>query len=86
MERVIDCPICYNTDQCFEEVQEKYSSYLCFNCGYMSDSRYEMGSLQLVDNLKKSPQLVQDNKFEDKKRLLSFLHVKRTLVRVLGSS
>ena len=34
----------------------------------MSDSRYKMGSLQLDDNLKKSPQLVQDNKFEDKKR------------------
>ena len=43
MERVIDCPVCYNTDQCFEEVQEEYSSYLCFNCGFMSDSRYEIG-------------------------------------------
>jgi len=68
MERVIDCPVCYDVDKCFEDVQEEFSSYLCFNCGYMSDSRYEMGSLQLDDNLKKSPQLVQDNKFEDKKR------------------
>lgn len=68
MERVIDCPVCYDVDKCFEDVQEEFSSYLCFNCGYMSDSRYEVGSLQLDDNLKQSPKLVQDNKFEDKKR------------------
>tara|TARA_R100000030_G_scaffold99961_1_gene91967 strand:- start:305 stop:760 length:456 start_codon:yes stop_codon:yes gene_type:complete len=68
MEKVIDCPVCYDTDRCFEDVQQEFSSYLCFNCGYMSDSRYEVGSLQLDDNLKKSPKLVQDNKFEDTKR------------------
>ena len=72
MERVIDCPICYNTDQCFEEVQEKYSSYLCFHCGFMSDSRYEIGSIQLIENLKQSPKLVQDKKFIDKKRNIAW--------------
>jgi hypothetical protein len=68
MERVIDCPVCYNTDNCFEEMQEKFSSYLCFSCGFMSDSRYETGNIQLIENLKKSPQLVQDSKFEDTHR------------------
>ena len=68
MERVIDCPVCFNTDNCFEEIQEKFSSYLCFSCGFMSDSRYEAGNLQLIENLKKSPQLVQDSKFEDTHR------------------
>ena len=68
MERVIDCPVCYNTDQCFEEIQEEYSSYLCFNCGFMSDSRYETGSLNLIENLKKSPKLVQDKAYNDKER------------------
>tara|TARA_Y100000593_G_C4187960_1_gene275362 strand:- start:118 stop:594 length:477 start_codon:yes stop_codon:yes gene_type:complete len=68
MEKVIDCPVCYDTDRCFEDVQEGYSSYLCFKCGFMSDSRYEMGSLKLMDNLKKSPQLVQDLQFEDTNR------------------
>ena len=68
MERVIDCPVCYDTDNCFEDVQENYSSYLCFHCGFMSDSRYEISSLQLVENLKKSPLLVQKLKFEDKHR------------------
>jgi len=46
MERVIVCPQCFDADHCFEEVQEKYSSYLCFSCGFMSDSRYKVGSLE----------------------------------------
>jgi len=65
MERVIDCPICYNTDQCFEEIQENFSSYMCFNCGFMSDTRYRAGSVELLDNLNQSPQLVQDLQYFD---------------------
>ena len=68
MERVITCPVCWDNNQCFEEVQETFSSYLCFHCGFMSDSRYEVGDLQLLDNLKKSPKLVQELKIEDKER------------------
>ena len=68
MERVIDCPQCFDTDKCFEDVQEEFSSYLCFNCGFMSDSRYEVGSLKLIDSLKTTPQLVQDKRFVDLKR------------------
>ena len=68
MEKVITCPVCFNTDQCFEEVQETFSSYLCFKCGFMSDSRYKIGSLKLTENLKKSPKLVRESKFEDKGR------------------
>ena len=68
MERVITCPVCWDNNQCFEEVQETFSSYLCFHCGFMSDSRYEVDSLQLLDNLKKSPKLVQELKIEDKER------------------
>ena len=68
MERVITCPVCWDNNQCFEEVQETFSSYLCFHCGFMSDSRYEVDRLQLLDNLKKSPKLVQKLKVEDKER------------------
>ena len=68
MERVIICPQCLDGDHCFEEVQEKYSSYLCFSCGFMSDSRYLAGSPQLIENLKKSPKLVRESKFEDTNR------------------
>ena len=68
MERVITCPHCLDTDNCFEEIQENFSSYLCFSCGFMSDSRYEVGNIELVENLKKSPKLVRESQFEDKKR------------------
>ena len=68
MEKIIDCPVCFNTDQCFEEVQKDYSSFLCFHCGFMSDSRYQLGSLEMIDNLKNSPKLVQETKFEDTER------------------
>tara|TARA_B100000214_G_C23839392_1_gene568074 strand:+ start:346 stop:804 length:459 start_codon:yes stop_codon:yes gene_type:complete len=59
MERVIDCPICYDTDACFEDIQEKFKSYMCFNCGFMSSSYYTKdtvkeaeGMVKLVDDLK----------------------------------
>ena len=68
MEKVITCPVCFDMDHCFEDIQETFSSYLCFKCGFMSDSRYEIGSLILTDNLKNSPKLVRESKFEDKDR------------------
>ena len=68
MERVIDCPVCFDVDKCFEEIQKEYSSYLCFNCGFMSDSRYGANSLKLADNLKKSPKIVQDSAYSDTER------------------
>ena len=68
MEKVIDCPVCFDTDNCFEEMQETFSSYLCFACGFMSDSRYEIGSIDVIENLKKSPKLVVESQFEDRHR------------------
>jgi|TARA_Y100001963_G_C6558452_1_gene343175 hypothetical protein len=68
MEKIIDCPVCYDTNNCFEEVQETFSSYLCFACGHMSDSRYEVDSIYLVENLKNSPKLVIESQFIDKHR------------------
>ena len=40
MERVVDCPVCYDPDTCFEDIQEEFKSYMCFNCGFMSSSYY----------------------------------------------
>ena len=68
MEKEITCQVCFDMDHCFEDIQETFSSYLCFKCGFMSDSRYEIGSLKLIDNLKNSPKLVRESKFEDKDR------------------
>ncbi len=68
MEKNITCPVCFTDTHCFEEVQETFSSYLCFKCGFMSDSRLEIGSAKLTESLKQSPQLVRNSKFEDKER------------------
>tara|TARA_R110002167_G_scaffold344773_1_gene554370 strand:- start:91 stop:429 length:339 start_codon:yes stop_codon:yes gene_type:complete len=38
----------------------------------MSDSRYETGGLDLIENLKTSPRLVRDSQFEDKDRNITW--------------
>ena len=68
MERVIDCPCCKDADSCFEEVQEQFSSFICFKCGFMSDSRFGKDSLQTIENEKTTPKLVTDLKFHDTER------------------
>ncbi len=68
MERVITCPNCFDGDKCFEDMQEEFNSYLCFSCGYMSDSRYKKDSINLIESLKRSPKLVQETQFYDKER------------------
>ena len=67
MERVIDCPICYDTDSCFEDTQEKFESYMCFNCGFMSSSYYTKDGVHKVEGTSK---LVEDLKFFDEEREL----------------
>ena len=62
MERVIDCPICYDTDYCFEDIQEEFKSYMCFNCGFMSSTYYTKDSVNKVEG---TSQLVTDLKFFD---------------------
>ena len=47
-EKVITCPVCFDDDHCFEEVQEKWSSFMCFRCGYTSNSMYKTDSKELI--------------------------------------
>ena len=68
MERVIDCPHCKDTDSCFEEMQKDFSSFMCFACGFMSDSRFENDSIQTIENEKSTPKLVTDLKYNDIQR------------------
>ena len=42
-EKVITCPVCFDNDHCFEEVQDEWSSYICFRCGYTSNSMGDLG-------------------------------------------
>ena len=65
MERVIDCPICYDSDACFEDTQEKFKSYMCFNCGFMSNTAYTEENSDKVEN---TSQLVEELKFFDEER------------------
>jgi len=67
MERIIDCPICYDQDSCFEDFQEKFKSYMCFNCGFMSSSNYTKDSVNKIENTSK---LVEDLKYFDEERKL----------------
>ena len=61
MEKVITCPVCFDVNKCFEDIQETFSSYLCFKCGFMSDSRFtkaneikmESDGTILINKLKK---------------------------------
>ena len=68
MERVIDCLFCKDKDSLFEEVQENFSSFMCFACGFMSDTRFEKDSLQTIENEKSTPRLVTELKFQDTER------------------
>ena len=47
----ITCPCCLDSKQCFEEKVdiENFSSFICFNCGFMSNTLYTNDS----DALKK---------------------------------
>ena len=54
MEKVIDCPVCYDTNNCFEEVQETFSSYLYYSATSYSSlgvgDVYARGSLRLISS------------------------------------
>ena len=66
MERVVDCPVCYDKDTCFEDIQDNFSSYMCFNCGFMSNSYYTEENLDKVET--NTTKLVNELKFFDTER------------------
>ena len=65
MERVIDCPCCFDVDSCFEDVQETFSSFMCFNCGFMSNSNYTEDNIEKIQH---TSQLIKDLSFKDETR------------------
>ncbi len=64
MERVIQCPICFNMDKCFEDTLEHdgkvMKSYLCINCGYTSNSYFTEDSKQLAEHKKGTAKVVNE--------------------------
>ena len=71
-EKKITCPNCFNGERCFEDVQEQdgksFSSYICFNCGYTSNSAYKWESPELKQAQVGATQLMNDVAHYDEDR------------------
>jgi len=65
METKITCPICFDDGQCFEDTQENFSSYMCFHCGYTSNSMYSANSPELKTATDGATQLMREISFYD---------------------
>ena len=68
MERVIDCPVCYDKDTCFEDIQETFSSFICFNCGFTSNTFYTEDNTERAKLLETTSKLVKDLEIFDEER------------------
>ena len=68
----IDCPVCFDTNQCFEDTVEnkdgEFKSYMCFNCGYTSNSAYKWNTTELKKAQLGASQLMNDVSFYDEDR------------------
>ena len=72
-EIVIDCPVCFDTHQCFEDSVENkdgtiFKSYMCFNCGFTSNSAYTWDSPELKKAQIGATQLMNDVAYYDEDR------------------
>ena len=59
----ITCPNCFNDSHCFEEdvnQVENFKSYMCFSCGFTSNTSFKQNSKSLEKLLENSTQLVRD--------------------------
>ena len=70
MESKIKCPVCKSKSQCFDEyvVEDNFHSYLCFRCGYTSNSKFKYGSDELLSSLEASPKLIIELQIADWER------------------
>jgi Zn ribbon nucleic-acid-binding protein len=70
VESKIKCPVCKSKAQCFDEyvVEDNFHSYLCFKCGYTSNSKFTYGSDELLSSLEASPQLIIELQVADWER------------------
>ena len=63
-EKIITCPNCFNDKRCFEDTQEvegkDFKSYMCFNCGFTSNSAYSNDSDALKKMQETSSELMKE--------------------------
>ena len=66
----ITCPNCFSEDRCFESKMEieDFSSYMCFNCGFTSNSLYKNETDTLEKAKESSTQLMKDISMYDYNR------------------
>ena len=57
----ITCPNCFSEDRCFESKMEieDFSSYMCFKCGFTSNSLYKNDT----ETLEKAKEIVNSGDF-----------------------
>ena len=71
-ELKITCPNCFNEEKCFEDVQDQdgkeFSSFMCFNCGFTSNSAYTWDSPELKQAQTGATQLMNDVALFDESR------------------
>ena len=75
-ERKITCPNCLNSERCFEEDVnqiEQFKSYMCFNCGFTSNSSFSENSDTLNKLLENSTELVRDVALFDYDRKITWV-------------
>ena len=63
---------CFNGEKCFEDTQEQdgksFSSYMCFNCGFTSNSAYKWDTPELKQAQVGATQLMNDVALYDEER------------------
>jgi hypothetical protein len=65
MDNLINCPRC-SSDACYvEEVNQDIKTYLCYGCGYMSNSLMKEGETFLEEQVSILPELYKDLLFTD---------------------
>ena len=68
----ITCPNCISDKQCFEETAMDFKSYMCFNCGFTSNSAYTKGSEALKRAESSSTQLMSEISLYDYDRKITW--------------
>ncbi len=56
----ITCPNCFSDKHCFEETAMDFKSYMCFNCGFTSNSAYNNDSDALKKMQETSSELMRE--------------------------
>jgi hypothetical protein len=56
----ITCPNCFSDKHCFEETAMDFKSYMCFNCGFTSNSAYNNDSDALKKMEETSSELMRE--------------------------